>query len=733
MALGCVDANRRSAAVSARRRTRVIGAGAALSAVIAFGMAAPAPAGAEVIDDVLDQVLAPFADAATNTVDWAALWSPAAWEAFFDPAHWDAAFAAVATPSVADATAWIDQLIYTPLHTGIEAWINSAGPTPILDGLNDFSKALGWGAMIADGTAGTEATPDGGAAGWLFGDGGAGWDSTVAGGAGGAGGAAGMFGNGGDGGAGADGINGGHGGDGGAGGWLMGNGGRGGDAGHSGIGGASTALPALGGTGGTGGSLFGDHGAAGHYGTRTDAPPVTDDGGLAITGRWFTDSDGRVVVLHGLNHNYKVPPYEPSADGFSDDDAKFLADNGFTSVRLGFAWEAVEPEPGVFDAAYLASVAQTVQTLANHGIVSLLYPTQGLYSSTFGGQGFPDWMVQTGGLPNPQLGFPLNYVVNPAENHAWDAFWNNAKAPDGVGLQNHYALMWQYVANYFQGNPNVLGYELINEPWPGSQWLGSLFGNPHFDSQALTPFYNQVDAAIRSVDPHTPVFFQPNTMFGNLPIDTHLGKVDDPNTVFSFHTYCLQSAVFGIDFGCGAYYDLALTRGEDYADSHGIPAFLTEFGSTARLKAIDAMIPVADRFRLNWTEFAYATSEVTSSDPIGQALVFDPSKPPVGDNVDWDKLAIIAAPYPQVVGGTPESWSYHDGVFQLSYSTERADGLGSFAAGTQTVISVPPIEYPDGYHVEVTGGTVVSNANAPVLFIESTSGASTVSVVVRPA
>ncbi|MGB3896010.1 MAG: hypothetical protein WA942_17370, partial [Mycolicibacter sinensis] len=147
-------------------------------------MAAPAPAGAEVIDDVLDQVLAPFADAATNTVDWAALWSPAAWEAFFDPAHWDAAFAAVATPSVADATAWIDQLIYTPLHTGIEAWINSAGPTPILDGLNDFSKALGWGAMIADGTAGTEATPDGGAAGWLFGDGGAGWDSTVAGGAG---------------------------------------------------------------------------------------------------------------------------------------------------------------------------------------------------------------------------------------------------------------------------------------------------------------------------------------------------------------------------------------------------------------------------------------------------------------------------------------------------------------------------------------------------------------------
>lgn len=698
-------------------------------------MAASPPADAEGIDDVLDQMLAPFTDAATNTVDWDTLWNPAAWEAFFDPARWDAALAGVAVPmpGAADASAWFDQLIYTPLHTGIEGWINSTGPTPILDGLNGFSNALGWGSMIADGTAGTETTPDGGAAGWLFGDGGAGWDNTAPGGVGGAGGAAGMFGNGGVGGHGAGGIDGGHGGDGGAGGWLMGNGGHGGAAGDSGIGGASTALPALGGTGGTGGVLFGDHGAAGHYGTRTDAPPITDDGGLSVTGRWFTDSDGRVVVLHGLNHNYKVPPYTPSADGFSDDDAKFLADNGFTAVRLGFAWEAVAPEPGVFDAAYLASVAQTVQTLANHGIVSLLYPTQGLYSSTFGGQGFPDWMVQTGGLPNPQLGFPANYIFNPAENHAWDAFWGNAKAPDGVGLQNHYAQMWQYVANYFRGNPDVLGYELINEPWPGTQWLGGLFGNPHFDSQALTPFYNQVDAAIRSVDPHTPVFFQPNTMFGNLPVDTHLGKVDDPNTAFSFHTYCLQSAVFGIDLGCGDYYDLALTRAEHYADSHGIPAYLTEFGSTSRLKAIDAMIPVADRFGLNWTEFAYATSEVTSSDPIGQALVFDPSKPPVGDNVDWDKLAIIAAPYPQAIGGTPESWSYQDGIFQLSYSTERADGLGSFTAGTQTVISVPTIEYPNGYHVEVTGGTVVSDPNAPVLFIESHGGASTVNVVVRPA
>ncbi|MGB3473230.1 MAG: hypothetical protein WBA69_00420, partial [Mycobacterium sp.] len=183
----------------ARRRSgkvdrRVVGLGAVVGSALVFGVAVPAPASAEVFDDMLEQAMAPFVDAATNSVDWSALSSPAAWDAFFDPAHWNDVLAGIAgAPSVgaADATAWLQQLIYTPLHAGIESWIHAAGPTPILDGLNEFSRALGWGAMIADGTAGTEAHHDGGDAGWLFGDGGAGWDNT-AGGGGGAGGAAGM-------------------------------------------------------------------------------------------------------------------------------------------------------------------------------------------------------------------------------------------------------------------------------------------------------------------------------------------------------------------------------------------------------------------------------------------------------------------------------------------------------------------------------------------------------------
>jgi len=47
-----------------------------------------------------------------------------------------------------------------------------------------------------------------------------------------------------------------------------------------------------------------------------------------------------------VNLVYKKSPYFPAAGGFGDNDAQFLADNGFNVVRLGFAWSAAEPQPG---------------------------------------------------------------------------------------------------------------------------------------------------------------------------------------------------------------------------------------------------------------------------------------------------------------------------------------------------------------------------------------------------
>ncbi|KAA8939209.1 cellulase family glycosylhydrolase, partial [Mycobacterium sp.] len=71
--------------------------------------------------------------------------------------------------------------------------------------------------------------------------------------------------------------------------------------------------------------------------------------------------------------------------------------------------------------------------------------------------------------------------------NAWDAFWSNATAPNGAGLEDDYAQMWEAVAAYFNGNPGVVGFEIMNEPYPGALWP-TVLGSTAFDAQNLTPF-----------------------------------------------------------------------------------------------------------------------------------------------------------------------------------------------------------------------------------------------------
>jgi endoglycosylceramidase len=285
--------------------------------------------------------------------------------------------------------------------------------------------------------------------------------------------------------------------------------------------------------------------------------------------------------------------------------------------------------------------------------------------------------------------------------------------------------MWEVVANYFKGDPDVLGYEIMNEPWPGSQWLPTVLGSPGFGTQTLTPFYNQVDSAIRAVDPTTPVFFEPSTLTGNLPVPTHLGTVDDPNSVYSFHDYCVTTALFGdTDFGCSVWQNLIQGDAAAYAKSHDIPAMITEFGNTTNTGTITDTLNEANEQGFGWLYWNYS--------PL---VVHDLDQPPTGDNVDTSVLATLAQPYPQVISGTPDSWSFDSdsGTFHFSYSTAMADGQGHFGDGSQTTISVPRSEYPDGYQVQVSGGHVTSDPNVPVLTIASDDGANTVTVTVSPA
>ena len=93
---------------------------------------------------------------------------------------------------------------------------------------------------------------------------------------------------------------------------------------------------------------------------------------------------------------------------------------------------------------------------------------------------------------------------------------------------------------------------------------------------------------------------------------------------------------------------------------------------------------------------------------------------------------MLVRAYPRRVAGVPESYGFDrkNKTFQLTYSTQRADGNGTFPPGSITEIFVPERHYPDGYQVSVEGGQVLPGSDDQILQVVSYAGVETVTVKV---
>src|SRR5829696_110037 len=472
---------------------------------------------------------------------------------------------------------------------------------------------------------------------------------------------------------------------------------------------------------------------------------------LGHSGRWITDAKGRVAILHGVNMVNKRPPYTPSATGFGDDDAAFLRRHGFNTVRLGLIYKAVEPSPGSYDDAYLSQIAATEAELARHGVFSQLDFHQDMYNERFQGEGWPDWAVQDDGLPNtPQLGFPANYFGMPALLRAFDHFWANDPGPGGVGLQDRYAAAWGHVASRFASARHTLGFDLLNEPWPGTPWVTclTLNGCPDFDAGTMGPFYRRVFDQISAVESQKLIWYEPNVLF-NFGADTNIPPLG-ANAAFSFHFYCtpgLAAPPYNLA-SCDEQNDHVLANADKRAEATGDPLILSEFGATDDLATIRSNIDLTDRHMVSWQYWHYCECQDPTTTGTGtQAVVIDPNQPPSGANVKQAKLDILAEPYPQVVAGTPKSYGFDEQTrrFTLTYSTKGPTGKNfarrhkrskhrkrSKAKSRQTQIFLGRDRYPAGYRATVRGGGIASKRKAGLLRVIACPGRRNVSVSVLP-
>ena len=204
-------------------------------------------------------------------------------------------------------------------------------------------------------------------------------------------------------------------------------------------------------------------------------------------GRIF-DSRGREVLLRGVNVNAYVDywAYSPElfvAYPFTEDDAVRMEAIGWNCVRLLLSWSRVEPQPGVYDDAYLAQIEQAVLLLQRHGLYTVIDLHQDAWGPTlaarpgetcplgsdpaFGWDGAPGWATLDGGKAHCLAGGQRELADAVIES--FSAFWRNDPGPGGIGIRTRYAQMLGHVAGTFAKYDAVAGYEIMNEP--NAIWL----------------------------------------------------------------------------------------------------------------------------------------------------------------------------------------------------------------------------------------------------------------------
>lgn len=318
------------------------------------------------------------------------------------------------------------------------------------------------------------------------------------------------------------------------------------------------------------------------------APPQAESaaadkagGFVTVSGLQFVDGAGKPLLLHGINVVNKS-----QAEGYTKNiepsDLATIRGWGMNCIRFGILWDGLEPQPGKINEEYLDRIARIIGWAKAEGLYVLLDMHQDLYSVKFS-DGAPAWATLDEGKPyTPTAVWSDAYFTSEAVQTALDHFWANSPGPDGVGLQDHYARVWCRLAERFREEPAVLGFDLMNEPYPGrdnaknrlvmaaklftllptklgdkmpspatlakgadspesrkqlAEWLNDqeLFsamldaGTPimqAFERERLQPLYARVHKAIREVDTRHIIFIEPTTS-ANIGIPSAIAPLTD--------------------------------------------------------------------------------------------------------------------------------------------------------------------------------------------------------------
>lgn len=450
--------------------------------------------------------------------------------------------------------------------------------------------------------------------------------------------------------------------------------------------------------------------------------PTPVNGPLRIDGDSLVDADGRAVVLRGTNLVHKSEPYlapttsQPTPAGwpevFDGDDFAYLHEMGFNAVRLGVWYRELVPEVGVIDTDYLDRVDEVVSTFEDNGIYVLLDFHQDVF------HGMPPWATTDAAAAlsdaAPEfleaIGWAAAYM-SPRSLRQWADLLTDvdtATTP-GVSMWDALAQGVTAMAQRFEGRANVAGIEVLNEPFPGIDYVRCILGGCPDVEARLSAGYDKVLDAVRVVAPTMPIWLEPVISAPHYG-DTSMAAPDDDGVGFAWHAYCsgtdggeLEPVGAFEEARCNLMMDTAHDRVAQRGAAWGAPTLMTEFGASLNPLDVNLVTTKADRRVGSWLYWAYGYTRTDQSDSALSRL------------------------YPEATAGVPVSLRFDRFTGHGTYRYAASDDGGA------TVLSIPSRHYPDGYDVVVTGGTVVSPPDVPDLVIEAPPGSDVTVTVSRRA
>ncbi len=243
------------------------------------------------------------------------------------------------------------------------------------------------------------------------------------------------------------------------------------------------------------------------------------------------DDRGGVLLLRGVNVGTLAKWRVGRAPGVDDEALDAVRDLGMNAIRLCVFWDAIEPNEGRYDQAYLAAVRDVVARANARGLKVMLDMHQDIYGSAFGSAGAPAWTVSEEETRRfrearfqftqiaPELWF-MKYFRGPVRR-AFDRLYGP--------LADAFGQAWRALLVALEGE-DVCALDVLNEPFFGTRRLAV------FERDVLPRFYDQVGRAIREVNTVSWLALEPATS-ASLGVSTKLSLGRDDRVVYAPHCY----------------------------------------------------------------------------------------------------------------------------------------------------------------------------------------------------